>query len=75
KIPNGRELFRRKGLFVIDDWNRLGEVVVSAMQINEGQDAAQVLSSWDGDTNIVVKNALVDLVPSKKNQSLEIENI
>jgi hypothetical protein len=67
-----RELLGERAI-VIDDWNRLGEVIVSAMQINEGQDANKVLNSWDGDTNIVVKNALSDMVPS--NQSTEIEEI
>jgi len=58
---------------VIDDWERLGEVIVSAMQINEGQDANQVLNSWDGKTNIVVRNALGSMAPAK--QALEIQEI
>jgi len=71
-IEKWRELLGERAI-VIDDWNRLGEVIVSAMQINEGQDAAKVLNSWDGDTNIVVKKALEDIVPS--NEVTEIEEI
>lgn len=68
-----RELLGERAI-IIEDWNRLGEVIVSAMQINEGQDVNQVLNSWDGDTNIVVRKSLKDMVPSNK-QSTEIQEI
>lgn len=46
----------------VTDTDKLAEVIVSTMQIIEGQDAQQVQSSWDGSTNIVVREATKGLV-------------
>lgn len=45
---------------VVDDHTKLGEVIVSIMQVNEGHDADAVAASWGADagTAIVVKNSL-----------------
>jgi len=67
-----REILGERAI-IVEDWNRLGEIIVSAMQINEGQDTAKVLSSWDGQTNLAVGNALGNMVPSK--QTMEVEEI
>lgn len=69
-IDKWRELLGERAI-VINDWNRLGEIIVSAMQINEGQDASRVLNSWDGDTNIVVREALSDLAPASKTTEIK----
>jgi hypothetical protein len=68
-----RELLGERAI-IIEDWNRLGEVIVSTMQINEGQDADKVFASWDGDTSIVVKNSLNSLA-TKQPHTTEIEEI
>lgn len=45
----------------LDDYTKLSEVIVSAIQVVEGADAASVSSSWTGDTSIVVHNAVKGL--------------
>jgi hypothetical protein len=60
---------------VFQDWNRilpqrairladhtkLAEVIVSAIQVNEGHDHDDVASSWEGNTAVVVRNAVSSL--------------
>lgn len=46
----------------VSDHEKLAEVIVSTMQIIEGHDKAKVTSSWDGSTNLVVADAVKDLV-------------
>lgn len=71
-IDKWRELLGERAI-VIEDWHKLSEVIVSVMQVNEGQDVNQVIKSWDGDTNLVVASAVTGL--SKPNQQTEIEEI
>ncbi len=49
---------------VVDDYTKLGEVIVSIMQVNEGQDMSTVIGSWDGSTGLTVAEAVKDLVPT-----------
>jgi len=42
----------------LKDYRRLAEVVVSAMEVNEGRDRETVAKSWSGDTSAVVAHAL-----------------
>ena len=42
---------------MLTDHTKLGEVVVSAIQLNEGTDLNTVLNSWSGDTALVVREA------------------
>jgi hypothetical protein len=42
----------------LKDYRRLAEVVVSAIEVNEGRDRESVAKSWSGDTSIVVAHAL-----------------
>lgn len=58
-----KELLGQK-VSVVDDYTKLGEVIVSIMQVNEGQDANSVISSWDGSTSLTVAEAVKDLVPA-----------
>lgn len=45
----------------LKDYRRLAEVVVSAMEVNEGRDRETVTKSWSGDTSVVVAHALGSL--------------
>lgn len=43
---------------LLSDYTKLSEVIVSAIQVNEGADADTVVDSWDGSTAMVVKTAV-----------------
>lgn len=49
----------------LKDYRRLAEVVVSAIEVNEGRDRTTVAKSWSGDTSVVVAHALGTLPPSR----------
>ena len=40
------------------DHTKLAEVIVSLIQVNEGEDSAKVSGSWDGTTSLVVSKAI-----------------
>lgn len=50
---------------LLSDHTKLGEVIVSTIQICEGADADAVADSWDGSTAVVVRNATRSLTPTK----------
>ena len=56
----------------LSNYNKLAEVVVSTMQVIEGQDEADVVSAWDGDTSLVVSKALNALDIKKPNDNDEL---
>lgn len=41
----------------LEDYTKLAETIVSAIQINEGAAASDVAASWDGDTSLVIAKA------------------
>jgi hypothetical protein len=49
----------------LKDYRRLAEVVVSAIEVNEGRDRDTVARSWSGETSNVVAHALGAL-PAKR---------
>lgn len=48
----------------LKDHTKLAEVIVSAIQVNEGTDADAVVASWDGTTGLVVRDAISELSTS-----------
>ncbi len=42
----------------LSDYTKLSEVVISAIQVNAGVDKDAVISSWSGDTSLVVAKAI-----------------
>jgi hypothetical protein len=42
----------------LSDYRRLSEVIVSAIQVCEGSNKADVVKSWSGDTALVVSRAI-----------------
>lgn len=42
----------------VDDYTRLGEIIVSILQVRQGRDKDAVAASWSGDTSLVVRSAL-----------------
>jgi hypothetical protein len=49
----------------LKDYRRLAEVVVSAIEVNEGRDRDTVAQSWSGDTSSVVAHALGAAPPAR----------
>lgn len=50
----------------LNDYTKLSEVIVSAIQINAGVDRDQVVKSWSGDTSLVVAGALSKSLTKKQ---------
>ena len=53
----------------LKDYRRLAEVVVSAIEVNEGRDRDAVTKSWSGSTSVVVAHALGTL-PARREKGL-----
>lgn len=45
----------------LTDHKKMAETIVSILQISAGEDKDKVISSWDGTTSLVVKEAIKDL--------------
>lgn len=52
-------------ILILQDHRRLAETVVSAIQVAEGADPADVAGSWGADASAVVARALKDLRPRR----------
>ena len=48
----------------LSDHRKLAEVIVSAMEVNEGRDRDRVIKSWSGNTAAVVRRAVGALQPA-----------
>lgn len=59
-VRQWQELLGQRAIRLADH-KLLAEVVVSAIQVNEGHDRDAVVSSWSGDTSIVVARAVSGL--------------
>jgi hypothetical protein len=46
---------------VLKDHTKLAELVISMIQMNEGEDKDKVIDSWDGSTSLVIKDAVNDI--------------
>ncbi len=55
-----------QNVIVLTDSTKLSEVIVSIMEVNEGKDVEDVVSSWSGTTALVVKSAVSGLSKSEK---------
>ena len=47
----------------LDDHTKIGEVIVSAIEVAVGKNLGNVIDSWDGDTSVVISSALHSVVP------------
>jgi hypothetical protein len=71
-IQRWRELLGERAI-VVDDWKKLGQIIVSIMQVNEGHDKNKIMKSWDDETNVIVASAVSQLAPQSVDQSADTE--
>jgi uncharacterized protein YegL len=71
-IKHWKELLGERAI-VIDDWKKLSEVIVSIMQVNEGQSKEEVADSWDSGTREIVSAAVASLPDTKKSLPVKTE--
>jgi len=57
-VRDGWRALLGERMLLLSDYQRLAEVIVSTMAINEGSDPNEVATSWSGDTAAVVANAV-----------------
>lgn len=55
----------------LKDYTKLPEVIVSAIQVNEGASPGAVADTWSGDTALVVRHAVGGLAPKEKPSTSE----
>lgn len=56
-VASWRKVLGQRAL-LLSDYTKLSEVIVSAMQVIEGESAAAVAKSWSGSTSLVVARAI-----------------
>lgn len=54
----------------LSDHTKLAEVIVSAIQVNEGASHEEVADSWDGSTSVVVGKAIRDIAKTTENSGV-----
>jgi len=59
----------------LDDHTKIGEVIVSTLEVAFGKDLSDVANSWDGDTSIVVGNALKSISLGKQYQPATLDSV
>lgn len=53
----------------LSDYTKLPELIVSTLQVLNGENKDSVSDSWDGSTKLVIRNAIKDITPSLKNDN------
>lgn len=53
----------------LSDYTKLPELIVSTLQVLNGENKDSVSDSWDGSTKLVIKNAIKDVIPSDKSDN------
>ena len=71
KLPKWRELMGERSISVTDV-NAIPEIIVSLLESVAGKDTEEIINSWDGDTQLAVRNALIGLPTQKRNTSNSI---
>ncbi|SHM54392.1 hypothetical protein [Ruminococcus flavefaciens] len=68
KLPKWRKLMGERAISVTDV-NAIPEIIVSLLESVAGRDTEDIINSWDGDTQLAVRNALGGL-PTRKRSML-----
>ncbi|SFW45912.1 hypothetical protein [Ruminococcus flavefaciens] len=64
KLPKWRKLMGERAISVTDV-NAIPEIIVSLLESVAGRDTEDIINSWDGDTQLAVRNAIGGL-PTRK---------
>ena len=64
KLPEWRKLMGERAISVTDV-NAIPEIIVSLLESVAGRDTEDIINSWNGDTQLAVRNALSGL-PTRK---------
>lgn len=64
KLPKWRRLMGERAI-AVTDVNAIPEIMVSLLESVAGRDTEDIINSWDGDTQLAVRNALSGL-PARK---------
>ena len=67
KLPKWRRLMGERAV-AVTDVNAVPEIIVSLLESIAGRDTEEIINSWNGDTQVAVRNALGGL--PAKNKSL-----
>jgi len=51
----------------LSDHTKVGELVVSLMEMTTGKSAPEVVDSWDGDTSVILRDSIKDITISSPN--------
>lgn len=66
KVCNEWKTIIGQNAIVVDDYTKIAQIIVSTIQIVEGENISKVIDSWDGSTSITVKNAVNGIQAIKK---------
>lgn len=69
-LSSWRELLGERAILV-SDYNKIAEIMVSILQRMNGEEVEDIVSSWTGDTSLVVKKAINELGKSNKEEIVE----
>jgi len=53
----------------LSDYTKLPELIVSTLQVLNGENKDSVSDSWDGSAKLVIRNAIKDVIPSDKSDN------
>jgi len=59
----------------LDDYTKLGETIVSILELHKGKSLKDVASSWNGSTYVTISNALKNVTPVSDSKSKVLANI
>lgn len=66
-LKSWTKVLGQQNVIRLSDYNKLAEVVVSAIEVHEGRSKKDVALSWDGSTSLVVRDAIKDLAAKNDN--------
>ena len=60
-LKSWQDVVGHQHVIALDDYTKVGETIISIMEMMSGKDLADVAKTWDGTTAVVVESALKDI--------------